>query len=78
MRLEGKVALITGSARGMGKEIARVFAKEGADRSPKIISVSRIILILIKSLLNLINDFFEIAGGRRCIFQKPELPKSIY
>ena len=29
-QLENKVALITGAARGMGREIARVFAGEGA------------------------------------------------
>lgn len=30
MRLEGKTAIITGSSKGIGREIARYFAKEGA------------------------------------------------
>jgi NAD(P)-dependent dehydrogenase (short-subunit alcohol dehydrogenase family) len=31
MRLEGKVAVVTGAARGLGRECARAFARAGAD-----------------------------------------------
>lgn len=34
MRLKDKIAIVTGAASGIGKEIGRTFAREGATRSP--------------------------------------------
>ena len=38
MKLEGKIALVTGAARGIGRGIAEVFAEQGAD-VPSTISI---------------------------------------
>ena len=46
MRLEGKVAIVTGAAKGLGGEMAQLFSKEGAkviaaDMSPQLRSRER-------------------------------------
>jgi NAD(P)-dependent dehydrogenase (short-subunit alcohol dehydrogenase family) len=59
MRLADKVALITGGGRGIGRVIARTFAREGAD-----------IVICARSEGELKNTAAELEQlGRRCLFQ---------
>ena len=48
MKFENKVAIITGSTRGIGRATAELFAKEGA----KVIIVLRYILVILKVTLS--------------------------
>ena len=57
MRLEGKVALITGAARGHAEAIAKRFAKEGA-------SVSICDILPVGELENQVGTDIEKAGGK--------------
>jgi 3-oxoacyl-[acyl-carrier protein] reductase len=66
MKLDGKVAVITGASRGIGKAIAETFAREGAD----------IVVNYVKS----VNDAKEVvknikAMGRRAIAVKADVSK---
>ena len=45
-RLTGKVAVVTGASSGMGKEIVRLFAAEGAN----VVAVARRKEIILQSL----------------------------
>ena len=66
LSLEGKSALITGGARGIGKEIALLFAKEGAD-----------IAICDVSIEHKEDILKEIQGlGRQCLVFKADVTQS--
>jgi 3-oxoacyl-[acyl-carrier protein] reductase len=70
MKLENKVSLITGAARGIGKEIAMLFASEGSDLA--ICDVNQEILDATKSEI-------ESATGRKVIAEKVDVtaPKEV-
>jgi NAD(P)-dependent dehydrogenase (short-subunit alcohol dehydrogenase family) len=55
MRLEGKKALITGASRGIGKEVAVKFAKEGAH----VILIARTV-----GALEEVDDLIKASGGK--------------
>ncbi len=65
MELEGKVALITGSGKGLGKEIALAFAKEGAELSINYFGSRRDMAELAESL-----------GGRKVMFIEADITKA--
>ena len=60
MRLKGKIVLITGGSRGIGKSIAELFVKEGA----KIIITSKNESMLKKTSKEL-GDVFYVKGDIR-------------
>lgn len=63
MKLSGKIALITGGGRGIGKAIARVFAREGAD-----------LIICSRTEAEIENTASEIRSlGRRCLPVKADV-----
>ncbi len=62
--LFGKIALITGSAKGLGKGIALVLAEKGADIIINDLSMSD----SVKGIINDIN-----ALGRKCVFFKADV-----
>ena len=64
MRLADKVSIITGAARGIGKEIARMFAQEGSDLA--ICDVDEEVLIATKSEI-------EGATGRKVLAEKVDV-----
>jgi len=64
MRLENKVSVITGAARGIGKEIAMLFAKEGSDLA--ICDVNEEILADTKAEI-------EKATGRKVLAEKVDV-----
>ncbi len=62
MELEGKVALITGSGKGLGKEIALAFAKEGAELSINYFGSRRDMA-----------EFAESLGGKKVMFIEADI-----
>jgi 3-oxoacyl-[acyl-carrier protein] reductase len=67
MQLRNRRAIITGSSKGIGKEIALLFAREGADIVLNSSSSSE------ESLRDLIKEIRDM--GRRCIYVRADVSK---
>ncbi len=64
MKLENKVSLVTGSARGIGREIAMLFAKEGSDIA---------ICDVNPEILNATKEDIEKETGRKVLAEKVDV-----
>ncbi|MFH1878551.1 MAG: 3-oxoacyl-[acyl-carrier-protein] reductase [Candidatus Omnitrophota bacterium] len=64
MKLENKVSMITGAARGIGREIAMLFAREGSDLA---------ICDVNQELLDSTKNEIEKATGRKVIAEKVDV-----
>lgn len=66
MKLQGKIALVTGASRGIGRGIAEVFAEEGADVAINYVSNER--------AAEEVADYVR-RQGRRAITVRADVPK---
>jgi NAD(P)-dependent dehydrogenase (short-subunit alcohol dehydrogenase family) len=62
MRLQGKVALVTGASRGIGRAVALAFAREGADVAVNYVSRAEQAQEVVGQIRGLGRNAIEIAG----------------